>query len=73
MSLGVPSIQELVLCFEGLVRVGERKFEKCYLLVVGKWYSMQQKYQMYTKEQFQWMSLHTWGCLLQEVIVQIHQ
>ena len=31
------------------------------------------KYQMYAKEKFQWMSLHTWKCLLQEAIVRSHQ
>ena len=35
-SLGVPNIEYLVLHFEGLARVGERKFEKDYFLVVKK-------------------------------------
>ena len=36
-SLGVPRIQELVLHFEGSVKVGEWKFEKGYLLVGETW------------------------------------
>ena len=28
---------------------------------------------MYAREKFQWMILHTWGCHLQEEIVQSHQ
>ena len=36
LSIGVPSIQQLMLHFEGLARVSKRQFEKGYLLVVEK-------------------------------------
>ena len=73
LSLGVPNLQELVLHFEGSIRVGERKFEKHYLLVVRKWYSTWKNYQMYAREKFQGMRLHRLGCPLLEEIAQSHQ